>query len=172
MRSYDSWAIALAVLAFAAVPASLVLPLIGVFAKRWKLSVIFAAILGGLGLLALGIAALARAVVGPAIVSDYHGVMAFGLAVSIPPFGAACLLLGRACTTERVWKVIGSGFLVGLGTTVALGCLLVHQFVLAQRGGLVASSELIFGGLFGGIPLAVLGLVLLARAAAKAEPAT
>ena len=52
------------------------------------------------------------------------------------------------------------------------GCLLVHQVLLANNGGRDSQPGWIIGGLLGGIPLAILGLVLLARTAAKAEPAT
>jgi len=130
------------------------------------------AVLGGFGFLSLGIAALGRSLVTSGNASDQYGLMAFGLAVSIPPFGAACVLAGRALTTERVWKVVGSGLLLALGITVALGCLLVHQFLLAQHSGRASEAAWIIGGLFGGIPVALVGLVLAAYTAAKAEPAT
>ncbi|HEY3449067.1 MAG TPA: hypothetical protein VGK67_22080 [Myxococcales bacterium] len=172
MHNYDPYAIALIAVAIAAIPPSLVLPFISVFAVRAKLSLIFATYLGVCGFLALGIAQLGRAIVGPTVHrSDYYGTLVFALAIAIPAFGAACLMLGRAFTEKRVWKVIGSAFLLGLGANVALGCLAIHQFILADHYRNSSESGWIFGALFGGIPIAIVGLVLLALSSAKAAKA-
>lgn len=172
MHNYDAWAIALAVLAFASVPAALVLPWVGVFVKSPRLSFVFALVTGGAGLLALAVAQLARTVLGPrAHESDYHGILVFGLAIAVPTVGAACVLFARAFTARRRWKVIGSGFLLGLGLAVAMGCLALHQVSAANRYSGSPDPGWIFGGLLGGVPLAALGLVLLAVTSARAVQA-
>ncbi|MGC4118152.1 MAG: hypothetical protein QM765_27095 [Myxococcales bacterium] len=171
MHSYDAWAIALIVVAFAAVPPSLVLPWISIFAAKPRTSIIFAAYTGIAGFLALGIAQLGRMVVGTAHQSDYHGVLVFALAIAIPTFGAACVMLGRSFTEKRVWKVIGSAALLGLGADAALFCLAIHQFILADRYRSGSEAGWIFGALFGGIPVALVGFVLLVRTSGKAAQA-
>ncbi len=168
MHSYAPWAIALVVVAFASIPAALVLPWISVFAAKPRTSLVFAAYTGGCGLLALGIAQLARTVVGPNVHrSDYHGTLAFALGIGLVTFAAACLMAGRALTVKRSWKVLGSAALLAVGADFALGCLLVHQYLMADHYRRASESGLIFAGLFGGIPVAVVGLALLARTSAK-----